>query len=116
EPLLLACLLASRRRPTRFKCDWSSDVCSSDLGFALTNRPELAESQALVQAALDRLRAARYRPLLPNVALGYNWGDFGGGPDPVPRGGGFGPSGRINHFKHRTDFEVQLGWRLAKRG
>src|SRR4029077_20987446 len=21
---------SSRRRPTRFKCDWSSDVCSSD--------------------------------------------------------------------------------------
>src|SRR4029434_11325834 len=24
-------LLSSRRRHTRFKCDWSSDVCSSDL-------------------------------------------------------------------------------------
>src|SRR5207237_2467659 len=24
---------SSRRRHTRFKCDWSSDVCSSDLGF-----------------------------------------------------------------------------------
>src|SRR5260370_42257853 len=27
---------SSRRRHTRFKCDWSSDVCSSDLiGFAV---------------------------------------------------------------------------------
>src|SRR5260370_34402684 len=25
---------SSRRRHTRFKCDWSSDVCSSDLGQA----------------------------------------------------------------------------------
>src|SRR5882762_6094434 len=25
---------SSRRRHTRFKCDWSSDVCSSDLGAA----------------------------------------------------------------------------------
>src|SRR5207237_6228553 len=24
---------SSRRRHTRFKCDWSSDVCSSDLDF-----------------------------------------------------------------------------------
>src|SRR5260370_34011328 len=24
---------SSRRRHTRFKCDWSSDVCSSDLGM-----------------------------------------------------------------------------------
>src|SRR5882762_11548562 len=26
---------SSRRRHTRFKCDWSSDVCSSDLGDVL---------------------------------------------------------------------------------
>src|SRR5260370_42535217 len=26
---------SSRRRHTRFKCDWSSDVCSSDLGRQL---------------------------------------------------------------------------------
>src|SRR6266480_5170940 len=25
---------SSRRRHTRLTCDWSSDVCSSDLGFA----------------------------------------------------------------------------------
>src|SRR4029077_17549678 len=25
-------IFESRRRHTRFKCDWSSDVCSSDLG------------------------------------------------------------------------------------
>src|SRR5438270_13424690 len=34
-PLLLQCFLffffSSRRRHTRFDCDWSSDVCSSDL-------------------------------------------------------------------------------------
>src|SRR5260370_3326273 len=42
----------SRRRHTRFKCDWSSDVCSSDL------RGRLA-------AVIDRLAtfAARYRDL-----------------------------------------------------
>src|SRR5260370_30667429 len=27
---------SSRRRHTRFKCDWSSDVCSSDLGSVKT--------------------------------------------------------------------------------
>src|SRR5207237_2900617 len=26
-----SCFLPSRRRHTSFKCDWSSDVCSSDL-------------------------------------------------------------------------------------
>src|SRR5256886_2459955 len=30
------CFFSSRRRHTRFDCDWSSDVCSSDLGVPLT--------------------------------------------------------------------------------
>src|SRR2546427_880666 len=30
-----ALFFSSRRRHTRFDCDWSSDVCSSDLYFAL---------------------------------------------------------------------------------
>src|SRR5260370_26043473 len=29
--LVFAFFFSSRRRHTRFKCDWSSDVCSSDL-------------------------------------------------------------------------------------
>src|SRR5207237_8365661 len=29
---------SSRRRHTRFKCDWSSDVCSSDLADSLIIR------------------------------------------------------------------------------
>src|SRR2546430_12651063 len=29
---------SSRRRHTRFDCDWSSDVCSSDLGLDLVRR------------------------------------------------------------------------------
>src|SRR5260370_33623386 len=30
--MLMSFFFSSRRRHTRFKCDWSSDVCSSDLG------------------------------------------------------------------------------------
>src|SRR2546430_10780228 len=29
---------SSRRRHTRFDCDWSSDVCSSDLGSIISAR------------------------------------------------------------------------------
>ncbi len=94
------------------------------VGVALNNRPELAENQALVRAAVQRVRTAQYRPLLPNVVLNYNWGDFGGGPDPnmaivggkvvtVP---GFGPSGRIHHFAPRSDFDATLLWRLNNMG
>src|SRR2546430_10890338 len=30
------CFCSSRRRHTRFDCDWSSDVCSSDLQLAVS--------------------------------------------------------------------------------
>src|SRR2546430_11054006 len=32
--LVFVFFFSSRRRHTRFDCDWSSDVCSSDLNFA----------------------------------------------------------------------------------
>src|SRR5882762_3028692 len=38
---------SSRRRHTRFKCDWSSDVCSSDLGWQ--------EARQLAQATLGQV-------------------------------------------------------------
>src|SRR2546430_17316486 len=48
---------SSRRRHTRFDCDWSSDVCSSDLGVELDGtaqkRPQvfgLGERAQLVEA------------------------------------------------------------------
>src|SRR2546430_13516143 len=34
---VLVFFFSSRRRHTRFDCDWSSDVCSSDLGQKLYN-------------------------------------------------------------------------------
>src|SRR2546430_12928921 len=37
----LCIFFSSRRRHTIFDCDWSSDVCSSDLEFA----PELVEQE-----------------------------------------------------------------------
>lgn len=102
------------------------------VAVALNNRPELAENQALVAAAVERVRTAKYRPLLPNLAVNYGYGGFGGGPDPNPpivvppaRPGepervvaqpGWGPSGRIRHFKNRSDFDVTLVWRLQNLG
>src|SRR2546430_17473862 len=44
---------SSRRRHTRFDCDWSSDVCSSDLTITTG-----------LFAGLDRATAARYAFLL----------------------------------------------------
>src|SRR5688572_32094480 len=43
---------SSRRRHTRFDCDWSSDVCSSDL------RPNANPSDACAQASVGSSRIA----------------------------------------------------------
>src|SRR6266478_8931632 len=36
---------SSRRRHTRFDCDWSSDVCSSDLGQKISREPRALLAQ-----------------------------------------------------------------------
>src|SRR5205085_4098280 len=42
---------SSRRRHTRFDCDWSSDVCSSDLSGVAHVLLELAQGVVLAPAA-----------------------------------------------------------------
>src|SRR2546430_6228127 len=37
--ILFFFFFSSRRRHTRFDCDWSSDVCSSDLALGAEGRP-----------------------------------------------------------------------------
>src|SRR2546430_7840947 len=42
---------SSRRRHTRFDCDWSSDVCSSDLTYK--DAPLFSEARAISRFARD---------------------------------------------------------------
>src|SRR5205823_12764335 len=49
------------------------------IAIALTQRPELGERPAAIQAALPRLRGARALPLSPNLLVGYSADTFGGG-------------------------------------
>src|SRR2546427_3753767 len=44
---------SSRRRHTRFDCDWSSDVCSSDLGARLLVRRRPGPGQARLGGGLQ---------------------------------------------------------------
>src|SRR5207237_4775567 len=65
--LFMLFFFSSRRRHTRFKCDWSSDVCSSDLivesisvgvlAVDLNDRIESWNSQMEVMYALPRSEA-----------------------------------------------------------
>ena len=82
--------------------------------IGLTNRPELASQQALVQATLTLLKQERMRPLIPSVLLrGFStpvtgtlgFGYFGGGQNGTMANGGL-----------REDFDLQLLWQLNNLG
>src|SRR5256886_9780938 len=55
---------SSRRRHTRFDCDWSSDVCSSDL-MALELTASLVAELRRLEAALRRLAVRERRVVKP---------------------------------------------------
>jgi outer membrane protein TolC len=80
----------------------------------LTNRPELASHQALVQATLEQLRQEKLRPWIPSVLLRgfstpvtgtYMAGPFGGG-----------PNGQIGSFGGRLDLDLQIAWEFQNLG
>lgn len=75
------------------------------LAFGLSNRPELASSQELVQAALTRARQARLRPFVPSLGLSYFGGGFAGG-----------PSEFMGNFGSRGDIATSLFWELKNLG
>src|SRR5688572_31029404 len=62
---MLIFFFSSRRRHTIFDCDWSSDVCSSDLALAHQRdvlvhvRRECVEPREPVVEVLDRLKTQR---------------------------------------------------------
>ena len=84
--------------------------------IGLTNRPELASQQALVQAALARIRQERMRPLVPSLIL--QGGPGAVGPGGYLMGGVFasGVNGTENPTKPRDDVSVGLVWELQNLG
>src|SRR5260370_13486152 len=63
---------SSRRRHTRFKCDWSSDVCSSDLGLrsrSLLRVPDYTAKWFLGSTTAPTFMQARFSgPILSGAA------------------------------------------------
>src|SRR2546427_798236 len=60
---------SSRRRHTRFDCDWSSDVCSSDL-----NTGKMIEVNALSSEAEFKRRAAEtYNQYVTQYKSRFKW-------------------------------------------
>jgi outer membrane protein TolC len=74
------------------------------VAVGLMNRPELAESRALVAAALARWRQEKTRPLIPSIQMAYYGAQFGGG---IPA---------LHDYGWRDDFLVQATWELKHAG
>jgi outer membrane protein TolC len=81
---------------------------------ALTNRPELAAQQALVQATLQRLRQERLRPLIPSVLLRGASTNPAGTLAAGVFGGGLNDF--VGNFAARSDFDLQVLWEFQNLG
>ncbi|MFO0958381.1 MAG: TolC family protein [Isosphaeraceae bacterium] len=69
------------------------------------NRPELARSREMVEAASLRFKQAKLRPFVPSLAMSYSGGGFGGG-----------PNANFGNFNTRGDFAASLFWELRGLG
>jgi outer membrane protein TolC len=91
-----------------------TQVVDDLIPVALMNRPELASQRALVQAALERMRQERMRPLLPSLLLRGAATNPAGTLSSGYFGGGLNDS--LSNFGARNDMDVQLIWELQNLG
>src|SRR5882762_11580679 len=71
---------SSRRRHTRFKCDWSSDVCSSDLVPGQAGHDAASAATLSTRAAAGDQRAwdeivERYAPMVWSIGTRFRLSD-----------------------------------------
>jgi outer membrane protein TolC len=82
--------------------------------IGLTNRPELAAQQAVIQAALVRIRQEKLRPLLPSIIIS-GFQTPGG---MTTQAGIFatGNGGKLNLWSFRDDISTQVVWQVQNMG
>src|SRR5215472_1394423 len=79
RPLDSFFLFSSRRRHTRCLSDWSSDVCSSDLGsFRLAPLISAIGMSIFLQNYVQVFQGARVKPMPPLVEGGFTVFESGG--------------------------------------
>jgi hypothetical protein len=82
--------------------------------IGLTNRPELAAQQAVIQAALVRIRQEKMRPLIPSIIItGFQ---TPGGMTTQAGIFGTGNDGKLNLWSFRDDISTQVVWQLQNLG
>ncbi|MHB1425955.1 MAG: TolC family protein [Gemmataceae bacterium] len=82
--------------------------------IGLTNRPELSAQQALIQAALVRIRQEKMRPLIPSILItGFQ---TPGGMTTEAGIFGTGNDGKMNLWSFRDDISTQVVWQLQNMG
>jgi outer membrane protein TolC len=80
--------------------------------IGLTNRPELASQQAIVQATLARLKQERMRPLIPSIVLQSN-----ATPGETLGVGAFGTgSNSLNSWSSRSSWDAEVVWEFKNLG
>jgi outer membrane protein TolC len=94
----------------------AAEAVDTLIPIGLTNRPELASQQSLVQAALTRIRQERMRPLIPSLVLQGGPGSVAPGNDLM--GGIFASTinGSTNPTLPRNDVSLGLYWNLENLG
>jgi hypothetical protein len=83
--------------------------------IGLTNRPELAAQQALVQETVVRQREEKMRPLLPYVIF-TGFGEPGSQMATQLGIFGIGSDSSLNHWSERNDFSLQFVWQFEGLG
>jgi outer membrane protein TolC len=94
EPVVTPIDLGAARKP-------ATDL----VAHGLTHRPEVAEQSFLAGEAAQRLKRARYAPLVPSLVLGVSYGGLGGG---------FGSS--YGDFGDRLDVDAVAWWEVKNLG
>ncbi|MHB8522078.1 MAG: TolC family protein [Limisphaerales bacterium] len=73
--------------------------------LAVSTRPELKQSQALIEAAREEKNGAVYGPLIPSIGASAFGGGLGGG-----------QNGDWGNFGQQEDSFVGVGWRIGPHG
>lgn len=109
-------VLVEPAEPPQLRVDLFDSNRSADelIPLALTNRPELASQQALVEATLARIRQEKIRPLVPSVLLRGNATNPGGTLSSGYFGGGI--NDKLSNFGARNSLDLQLVWEFQNLG